>query len=96
MEVARVRDAAPGPVDLTQPDQVHVFDAYWQVDPKSAHGLGGSGLGLPVARQLARQLGGDVVITRSEIGAGSTFMVSVPVRYRADAPDAHPGTTAPA
>jgi len=37
--------------------------------------------GLSVARQLARLLGGDVFVTRSVIGEGSTFVVSLPARY---------------
>jgi len=34
-----------------------------------------------VARQLARLLGGDVIIAQSEVGHGSTFIASLPVRY---------------
>ena len=62
-------------------DQRHIFDPFWQKDAVSARNSGGTGLGLPVARQLARLLGGDVTIGKSEPGLGSTFVVSLPARY---------------
>lgn len=76
--VFEVTDSGPG---ISESDQRHVFDAYWQVQPSTSHAPGGTGLGLPVARQLARLLGGDVTIARSEMGRGSTFVVSLPARY---------------
>jgi signal transduction histidine kinase len=73
-----VTDAGAG---LSLADQAHVFDLYWQQDPTSTHTNGSSGLGLSVARQLARLLGGDVTIANSVLGMGSTFVVSLPTRY---------------
>jgi signal transduction histidine kinase len=61
--------------------QAHLFDAFWQKDPESALSGGGTGLGLPIARQLARLLGGDVTLVKSSVGSGSTFLVSLPLRY---------------
>ena len=66
---------------LSLADQAHVFDLYWQQDPTSTHVRGSSGLGLSIARQLARLLGGDVAIASSMLGKGSTFVVSLPARY---------------
>jgi signal transduction histidine kinase len=66
---------------LSLADQAHVFDLYWQQDPASTHTSGSSGLGLSVARQLARLLGGDVTIANSVLGKGSTFVVSLRARY---------------
>jgi signal transduction histidine kinase len=68
--------------------QAHLFDAFWQRDPESALRGGGTGLGLPIARQLARLLGGDVRLVKSAADMGSTFVVSLPLRYIA-VPDAH-------
>jgi hypothetical protein len=45
-----------------------------------------------VARQFARLLGGDVFVLRSVLGAGSTFVVSIPVRYRGGAAGASSGS----
>jgi signal transduction histidine kinase len=65
-------------------DQAHIFDAYWQVDPTAVNSWGGTGLGLPVARQLARLLGGDVTLALSAPGRGSTFAVWLPAQYQGD------------
>jgi signal transduction histidine kinase len=62
-------------------DQKHVFDPFWRADPSAKSEGGSTGLGLSVARQLARLLGGDVRVTKSEPGRGSTFVVSLPARY---------------
>ena len=61
--------------------QAHLFDAFWQLNPDSPLTPGGTGLGLPIARQLARLLGGDVTLLNSSEGVGSTFVVSLPLRY---------------
>jgi signal transduction histidine kinase len=61
----------------------HVFDAFWQEDATTTPAGGSTGLGLSVARQLARLLGGDVTLARSSVSSGSTFVLSLPVRYEA-------------
>jgi signal transduction histidine kinase len=59
-----------------------IFEPFWRVHSTSASDAEGTGLGLCVARQLARLLGGDVVVD-SALGRGSTFVVSLPVRVPA-------------
>lgn len=59
-------------------DQHRVFEAFWQVHQSLTRASDGTGLGLAVARQLARLLGGDVVIGESRLGHGSTFIVWLP------------------
>jgi signal transduction histidine kinase len=59
-------------------DLSYVFEAFWQAPHPLRRQSDGTGLGLSVARQLARLLGGDVVVARSEIGRGSTFLASLP------------------
>ncbi|HMI57171.1 MAG TPA: ATP-binding protein [Gemmatimonadaceae bacterium] len=59
----------------------HIFDAFWQEDHTTAHNIGSTGLGLSVARQLARLLGGDVLLAHSKLTRGSTFVASLPITY---------------
>ncbi|MFN2567050.1 MAG: ATP-binding protein [Gemmatimonadaceae bacterium] len=57
----------------------YVFDEFRQVDGSTTRVYGGSGLGLALARGLARRLGGEITLA-SEPGAGSTFKVELPLR----------------
>ena len=54
----------------------HVFEEFYQVPGIRR---GGTGLGLPYARRLARILGGDLALT-SEPGAGTTVVLNLPHR----------------
>lgn len=68
-----------------------IFDEFRQVDGSHTRRYGGSGLGLTLARQLARIMGGDIEVD-STPGAGSTFTVDLPVEQ--SGPGAHvPPTT---
>ena len=62
------------------PEQLErVFEPFVQVDQRMTRRVGGSGLGLSVARRLARLHGGDVTV-ESALGAGSRFTAWLPVR----------------
>jgi len=54
----------------------HVFEEFYQVPGVRR---GGTGLGLPYARRLARILGGDLTLT-SEPGTGTTVVLGLPLQ----------------
>ncbi len=54
----------------------HLFDRFYKADPSRSSP--GSGLGLGIAMENARLLGGDIRVW-SEVGTGSTFTLSLPV-----------------
>jgi signal transduction histidine kinase len=56
-----------------------LFQPFSQADSSSTRRFGGTGLGLSVARNLARNLGGDIELLRTQVGQGSTFQVSLKV-----------------
>jgi signal transduction histidine kinase len=56
-----------------------IFDPFVQVDAKYTRTRDGVGLGLAISRDLARGMGGDLALTRSEEGVGSTFTLTLPL-----------------
>jgi len=59
-------------------DLDRVFERFYRVDPARSRGTGGTGLGLAIVRHVAESHGGDVEV-RSVLGAGSTFIVRIPL-----------------
>jgi len=55
-----------------------VFDRFYQVDQRLSRVQGGCGLGLSIVKYLVEAHGGTVAV-ESELGAGSKFLISLPV-----------------
>ncbi len=84
-----VSDDGPG----IDPDaRERIFDPFMQVDSTSTREAPGLGLGLPVCRELARALGGDLHVDGDE-GDGARFVLSLPLAPAAAPPG--PGAVDP-
>jgi signal transduction histidine kinase len=78
--VARVADTGPGiPADRREA----IFEPFVQLKSGLTDRLGGVGLGLPISRDLARAMKGDVTV-ESTGSSGSCFVLVLP-RAKADA-----------
>ena len=56
----------------------HVFERFYRVDAARDRAHGGSGIGLAIAKALAEAHGGQLTVTSSGAGQGSTFRVILP------------------
>ncbi|HET7571765.1 MAG TPA: ATP-binding protein [Gaiellaceae bacterium] len=69
-----VRDEGLG----VPPDQYErIFEKFFRLDPSLTRGVGGSGLGLYISRELVSRMSGSLRIEPSP-GKGSTFVVELP------------------
>ncbi len=66
-------------IGIPEAEFEHIFEEFRQVDGSSTRQFGGTGLGLALARRLARELGGTLEVA-SELGRGSTFTLTLPIR----------------
>lgn len=61
-----------------------IFERFQQEDSSISLNYGGSGLGLSIARDLARLMGGSIRV-ESEQGSGSTFTLLIPLKLESEA-----------
>lgn len=74
-----VRDRGPG---IGAEDQRRIFDQFERAGGDRKRG-GGLGLGLYISEQIVRAHGGEIGVV-SELGAGTTFVVELPLGSAAD------------
>lgn len=65
-------------IGFSEQARTSLFEKFGQADATTTRRFGGSGLGLPISRELANLMGGDIVV-ESRIGEGSTFRVTLPL-----------------
>jgi signal transduction histidine kinase len=71
-----VRDTGPG---IAAADHGKIFEEFQQADNTSTRKKGGTGLGLAISRRIVEMHGGKIGV-ESDLGKGSTFTFTVPVR----------------
>jgi PAS domain S-box-containing protein len=54
-----------------------IFEKFYRLDPDMTRGIGGTGLGLYICRELVRRMDGKIWV-ESSLGQGSTFVVELP------------------
>jgi signal transduction histidine kinase len=93
--VVSVIDTGVG-IDPAEHDKV--FEQFRQVGDTLTDKPRGTGLGLPICRQIVEHHGGRLWLERSAPGEGSTFAFSLPIAERAasELAEAHPAMSAPA
>ena len=70
-----VRDEGLG---IPHGEEQRIFGKFYRVDPQLTRGVGGTGLGLYICRELVRRMEGRVSVSSKE-GEGSTFVVDLPL-----------------
>jgi PAS domain S-box-containing protein len=70
-----VRDEGLG---IAQSEQRRIFDKFYRVDPNLTRGVGGTGLGLYICRELVRRMNGQIWVDSRE-REGSLFTFELPV-----------------
>jgi signal transduction histidine kinase len=70
-----VRDEGIG---ISPEEQAHIFERFHRADPNMSRGVGGTGLGLYICRELVNGMDGQMWVTSRE-GEGSTFRFELPV-----------------
>ena len=65
-------------IGIPRSEQPHIFERFHRLDPNMTRGVGGSGLGLYICREIVQHMNGRIWVTSRE-GAGSTFTFELPV-----------------
>jgi PAS domain S-box-containing protein len=70
----RVSDEGLG---VPQAEHARIFEKFYRLDPHMTRGIGGTGLGLYISRELVRRVNGRIWVEPND-GRGSVFYVEIP------------------
>ncbi len=64
-------------IGIPSRDLNRIFERFYRVDQARSRPAGGTGLGLPIVREIVNRMGGRVQV-ESQLGRGSTFTITLP------------------
>ncbi len=77
-------------IGISPEQQARLFQSFHQAESDTARKFGGTGLGLSISKNIVEIMGGNIKVN-SELGKGSSFLFTVPLKRASDrgaAPDA--------
>ncbi|HON63246.1 MAG TPA: ATP-binding protein, partial [Deltaproteobacteria bacterium] len=72
-------------IGMTGEEQSRLFQEFVRIKNENTRDIWGTGLGLAIVRQIVGLYGGTVSV-RSEPDRGTTFSITLPLRWRASQP----------
>jgi signal transduction histidine kinase len=64
-------------IGIAPQEQEHIFERFYRVDKTRSRQMGGTGLGLPIAKWIIESHGGSIKVV-SQLGQGSSFLITLP------------------
>lgn len=80
-------------IGMSQEFLKHMFEPFSR-EENSGNGVGGTGLGMPIVKQLIELMGGSIKVS-SKLNVGSTFVISIPFKPAAQPQEAEQAASEP-
>jgi len=78
-------------IGIPPAERRRIFEKFYRLDPEMTFGIGGTGLGLYICRELVRRIDGRIWVEETS-GGGSTFVVEIPREAAKPAGNGQPTT----